>query len=62
MNAQGFYEDPNPQIIRRPALGGSQVYTQRVCVKFLQPPPLPPPGVSLSKTTCITQDENCMYF
>ena len=49
-DAQGFYRDPNPEIIRRPALGDSQVYTQRVYVKFLQPPPLPPPEVSLSKT------------
>ena len=47
-NAQGLYQDPNPQIIRRPAARGVQTYTQRVLVKFLQPPPVPPPGVSIS--------------
>ncbi len=46
-DGQGFYQDPNPQIIRRPAIGGNQTYTQRVTVKFLQPPPVPPPGVSI---------------
>lgn len=46
-DAQGLYKDPNPQIIRRPALGGAKTYTQRVTVKFLQPPPIPPPGVSI---------------
>ncbi len=46
-DAQGLYQDPNPQVVRRPALGGNQTYTQRVTVKFLQPPPLPPPGVSI---------------
>ena len=43
---QGLYQDPNPQIVRRPATTGTQVYTQRVIVKFLQPPPVPPPGVN----------------
>lgn len=47
INAQGLYQDPNPQVIRRPAVGGAQTYTQRVTVKFLKPPPLPPPGVSI---------------
>lgn len=48
-DAQGLYQDPNPQIIRRPAAGGAQTYTQRVVVRFLQPPPVAPPGVSISK-------------
>jgi hypothetical protein len=43
-DAQGLYQDPNPQIIRRPAIGGVQTYTQNVKVRFLQPPPVPPPG------------------
>ena len=47
-DAQGIYQDPNPQIIRRPAVEGSKRYVQRVIVKFLQPPPLPPPGVNSS--------------
>ncbi len=45
-NAQGLFNDPNPQIIRRPAVGGVQTYTQHIKVRFLQPPPIPPPGVS----------------
>lgn len=42
----GLYVDANPQIIRRPAAGGVQTYTQNIKVRFLQPPPVPPPGVS----------------
>jgi hypothetical protein len=45
-DAQGLFQDPNPQIIRRPAVGGVQTYTQNIKVRFLQPPPVPPPGVS----------------
>ncbi|CAF4719174.1 unnamed protein product, partial [Rotaria magnacalcarata] len=45
-DAQGLFQDPNPQIIRRPATGGVQTYTQNIKVRFLQPPPIPPPGVS----------------
>ncbi len=47
-DAHGLYSDPNPHIIRRPAPGDAKVYTQRVLLKFLQPPPIPPPGVSNS--------------
>jgi hypothetical protein len=53
-DAQGLYQDPNPQIIRRPAQGGGQTFTQRVVVRFLQPPPVPPPGVCISYSSCIT--------
>lgn len=42
----GLYVDSNPQIIRRQAPGGVQTYTQNIRVRFLQPPPVPPPGVS----------------
>ena len=45
-DAQGLYQDPNPQVIRRPAASGVQTYTQNIAVRFLQPPPVPPPGVS----------------
>ena len=44
-DAQGLFKDPNPQIIRRAAAGGVQTYTQNIRVRFLQPPPIPPPGV-----------------
>jgi hypothetical protein len=47
-DAQGLFLDSNPQIIRRPAAGGVQTYTQNIKVRFLQPPPVPPPGVSSS--------------
>lgn len=42
----GLFVDANPQIIRRQAPGGVQTYTQNIKVRFLQPPPIPPPGVS----------------
>jgi hypothetical protein len=45
-NPQGLFRDPNPQIIRRPAQGGALTYTQNIKVRFLQPPAIPPPGVS----------------
>ena len=44
-NPRNLFLDPNPQIIRRPAQGGLLTYTQNVRVRFLQPPPVPPPGV-----------------
>jgi hypothetical protein len=43
-DAQGLFQDSNPQIIRRPAPQGVQTYTQNIRVRFLQPPPVPPPG------------------
>ncbi|UJR33197.1 hypothetical protein I4U23_020652 [Adineta vaga] len=48
-DAQGLFQDPNPQIIRRPAVGGVQTYTQNIKVRFLQPPPIPPPGPLIIK-------------
>jgi hypothetical protein len=51
----GLYFDANPQIIRRQAAGGVQTYTQNIKVRFLQPPPIPPPGVShISHCFCLT--------
>lgn len=47
VKGSGLYFDANPQIIRRPATGGVQTYTQNIKIRFLQPPPIPPPGVSL---------------
>jgi hypothetical protein len=44
-NAQGLYQDPNPQVIRRPAQSGQVTYTQNIKIRFLQPPAVPPPGV-----------------
>ncbi len=44
-NPHNLYQDPNPQIIRRAAQGGQITYTQNVKIRFLQPPPVPPPGV-----------------
>jgi hypothetical protein len=45
-DAQGHYKDSNPQFVRRPAQGGPVTYTQNIKVRFLQPPAVPPPGVS----------------
>jgi hypothetical protein len=52
-DAQGLFKDPNPQVVRRPAVGGAKIYTQRILVRFLQPPPVPPPGVSILKNNGI---------
>ncbi|CAF0918891.1 unnamed protein product [Adineta steineri] len=45
-DSRGLFQDSNPQIIRRPAPNGPLTYTQNIRVRFLQPPPIPPPGVS----------------
>ncbi|CAF0862551.1 unnamed protein product [Didymodactylos carnosus] len=47
--AGGLFNDPNPQIIRRAAAGGAVTYKQNILVKFLQPPPVPPPGPLIIK-------------
>ena len=42
-----LFQDPNPpQVIRRPPQQGPITYQQNVSVRYLQPPPVPPPGVS----------------
>ena len=45
-SASGLFHDPNPKVIRREAIGGAVTYQQKILVRFLQPPPIPPPGVS----------------
>ena len=41
-----LFQDPHPpQVIRRPPAQGPVTYRQNVSVRFLQPPPVPPPGV-----------------
>lgn len=44
-DAQGLFKDSNPQVIRKPATGGPLTYEQNIKIRFLQPPPVPPPGV-----------------
>ncbi|CAF0737672.1 unnamed protein product [Adineta steineri] len=48
-DSRGLFQDSNPQIIRRPAPGGPLTYTQNIRVRFLQPPPIPPPGPLIIK-------------
>ena len=52
-DAQNLYRDSNPEVIRRPALEGAQTYTQRVLLRFLQPPAIPSPGVCILKNDCM---------
>jgi hypothetical protein len=53
INSQGLYQDPNPEIVRRPAPGGQVTYTQNIKIRFLQPPAIPPPGVSALSTSIV---------
>ncbi|CAF0748527.1 unnamed protein product [Didymodactylos carnosus] len=46
--ASKIFQDRHPYIIRQPAKGGV-IYQQNVSVRFLQPPPLPPPGPLIIK-------------
>ncbi|CAF1436229.1 unnamed protein product [Rotaria sordida] len=48
-DAQGLYQDPNPLIIRRPIAAGVQPYKHNVTIRYLQPPPIPPPGPLIIK-------------
>jgi hypothetical protein len=43
---RGFFLDPNPEIITRIDPGPVPTYTQKITIRYLQPPPLPPMGVS----------------
>ncbi|CAF0782755.1 unnamed protein product [Rotaria sordida] len=48
-SGKNIYNDPNPQIVRRAATGGPITYEQKVLVRFLQPPAIPPPGPLIIK-------------
>jgi len=47
--AVDIYKDPTPEIIRRTAMENPVTYEQRVLVRYLQPPRLPPPGPLIVK-------------
>jgi hypothetical protein len=52
-----LFQDPNPpQVIRRPPAQGPITYQQNVSVRFLKPPPLPPPGV------CFTFQNHLIHY
>ena len=40
VTSKDLYNDPNPQIIRRPSTADPVVYNQNVRIRFLQPPPI----------------------
>ena len=42
-----IYRGATPQIIRRTATEGPITYEQQIHVRYLQPPPVPPPGVNI---------------
>jgi hypothetical protein len=43
--AVNIYRDPDPLIIRKATVERPVTYQQRVLVRYLQPPDVPPPGV-----------------
>jgi hypothetical protein len=45
-DSRGFFLDPNPEVITRPDPGPATTYKQHITIRYLQPPPLPPMGVS----------------
>ncbi|CAM4815156.1 unnamed protein product [Rotaria magnacalcarata] len=53
--ANNIYIDSNPQIIRRTTTENPVTYEQRVLVRYLQPPPLPPPEPLIIKEVCPDQ-------
>ncbi|CAF2737567.1 unnamed protein product [Rotaria sp. Silwood2] len=48
-STKNIYYDPNPQIVRRAAIGGPVTYQQKILVRFLQPPAIPSPGPLIIK-------------
>jgi len=53
--ANNIYIDSNPQIIRRTTTEHPITYEQRVLVRYLQPPPLPPAEPLIIKEVCPDQ-------
>jgi hypothetical protein len=45
-DSRGFFLDPNPEIITRIDSSPALTYIQNIKIRYLQPPPLPPMGVS----------------
>jgi hypothetical protein len=45
-DSRGFFLDPNPEIFTRPNPSPVPTYTRNIIIRYLQPPPLPPSGVS----------------
>lgn len=59
-DAQGYFLDQNPLVVRAAAADCPPVYMQNVKVRLLQPPPLEPHGVC-----CIIFSDshmNCFFF
>ena len=48
-SGQSIFNDPNPQVVRRAITTGPVTYQQKISVRFLQPPPIPPPGVRITQ-------------
>ncbi|UJR34596.1 hypothetical protein I4U23_027372 [Adineta vaga] len=44
LDSHGISLCKSPNVIQRTEYGASAEYEQRVCLRYLQPPPLPPPG------------------
>ena len=58
-DSRGFFLDPNPEISNRSDPGPAPTYTQNITIRYLQPPPLPPSGVSyfLVILVCLIEQE-----
>ncbi|CAF3320304.1 unnamed protein product [Rotaria socialis] len=41
VRARRLYEDPNPELIKKPQMIAPLVYKQNITIKFLKPPPVP---------------------
>ncbi len=46
VDSRGFFVDPNPEIIVRPNPDPPTTYKQKIIIRYLKPPPLPPIAVS----------------
>ena len=58
-STNNLYFDPKSAIVRRPTSGEPVVYEQKIFLRFLQPPAIPPPGV---RETYVKSDDLSSWF
>jgi hypothetical protein len=52
VDSRGLFLDPDPEIIIRPDPRPAPTYKQKITIRYLKPPPLPPMGVSYFFLIC----------
>lgn len=61
-STQPIFFDPKPEIIRKTNAEGPVVYQQKVLLRYLQPPPVPEPGVTFLIHRFLESMYSCLAF